>query len=230
METNNNYHIGYVTIYRYVYKRPKLYKYLRHKKNRYRRRYRTNIRIESRQKDTNKKSVETRPEEIDKRLELGHLEGDTVLLQPRSTGLLTHVDRKSRYTYIDLLANHKKETIKDRVNKNLKNKKIKTITYDNGVGFNDYEMIERDLDISIYFAHPYSSYERPTNENTSGLIREFFPKRTKYTTLFVKKVKRVQDLLNNRPIKCLGYLAPNEVYNNIFCRTLGLKLTKRKNI
>lgn len=221
METNNDYHIGYVTIYRYVYKRPKLYKYLRHKKNKYRRRYGTNIRIESRQKDTNKKSIETRPEEIDKRLELGHLEGDTVVLEPRSTGLLTHVDRKSRYTYIDLLPNHKKETIRNQVNKTLKNKKIKTITYDNGVGFNDYEMMEKDLSIYIYFAHPYSSYERPTNENTNGLIREFFPKRTKYATLSIKKIKRVQDLLNNRPRKCLGYLTPNEVHYNIFCCTLG---------
>ena len=221
METNNSYHVGYVTIYRYVYKRPKLFKYLRHKKNKYRRRYGTNIRIESRQKDTNKKRIEDRPEQANKRLESGHLEGDTVVLEPKSSCLLTHVDRKERYTYIDLLPNHEKETIRNQVKKTLKNENTKTITYDNGVGFNDYEMTEKDLGIEIYFANPYSSYERGTNENTNGLIREFFPKRTKYDTLSVKKVKRVQNLLNNRPRKCLGYLTPNEVHYNKFCRTLG---------
>lgn len=220
LETNNTYHVGYVTVYHYVYARKELWKYLRHKKNKYRRRYGTNIRIESRQKDTNKKRIQDRPEEANLRIESGHLEGDTVVLEPRTTCLLTHVDRKDRYTFIDLLPNHEKETIRKQTEKTLKNTQTQTITYDNGTSFNDYEKTERHLGIKIYFADTYASWERGTNENTNGLIREFFPKGTRYDTISKSKVKKVEKLLNTRPKKCLNYLTPYEVRNNIFCRTL----------
>jgi len=95
-----------------------------------------------------------------------------MILHPRSACLLTYVDRKSRYTIIDLLSNHEKETIRNQTIKSLKNINIKSITYDNGKEFNDYELIEKGLNINVYFADTYSSQQRGTNENTNGLIRD----------------------------------------------------------
>ena len=149
-----------------------MWQYLRHKKNKYRRRYGTNIRIKSRRKDSNRKSIHDRPIEINERKTIGHFEGDTMVLSPRSSCLLTHVDRKTKYTLIDLLENHEKETIRKQTIKTLRNINTKSITYDNGIEFNDYELTERKLNIDIYFADTYASYQRGTNENTNGLIRD----------------------------------------------------------
>jgi IS30 family transposase len=95
-----------------------------------------------------------------------------MVLSPRSACLLTHVDRKTKYTLIDLLENHEKETIRKQTIKSFKNINVRSITYDNGIEFNDYELTERKLDINIYFADTYASYQRGTNENTNGLIRD----------------------------------------------------------
>ena len=165
-------YISNVTIYKYIYERKELWKYLRHKKNKYRRHYGANTRIKSRQKDNNKKSIHDRPIEINERKTIGHFEGDTILLCPRSTCLLTHVDRKTKYVLIDLLENHEKETVRQQTIKTFKNINVKTVTYDNGIEFNDYEITERKLKIDIYFADTYASYQRGTNENINGLIRE----------------------------------------------------------
>jgi len=222
IETNNKWYITYPTIYKYIYPRKELWQYLRHKKSKFRRRYGTNIRIKARKKNSNRKSIHDRPEVIDKRLRIGDFEGDTMVLHPRSACLLTYVDRKTRYTIIDLLSNHEKETIRKQTVKSLKNINIKSITYDNGVEFNDYELIEKGLNINVYFADTYSSQQRGTNENTNGLIRDWFPKKTKYDTLTITEVKKAQKLLNNRPRKCLNYKTPNEVFFNTNCRTLDL--------
>ncbi len=128
--------------------------------------------LKQREKDSNKKSIHDRPKVIDKRLRVGDFEGDTMVLHPRSTCLLTYVDRKTRYTVIDLLENHEKETVRNQTIKSLKNINIKSITYDNGKEFNDYELIEKGLNINVYFADTYSSQQRGTNENTNGLIRD----------------------------------------------------------
>lgn len=222
IETYNQAYISYPTIYKYLYERRELWQYLRHKKNKYRRRYGTNIRIKSRKLDSNRKSIHDRPVEIAERKTIGHFEGDTMVLSPRSACLLTHVDRKTKYTLVDLLENHEKETIRKQTIKTFKNIDVESITYDNGVEFNDYEKTERKLGIDIYFADTYASYQRGTNENTNGLIRDWFPKKTKYDTLTINEVKKAQTLLNNRPRKCLEYHTPYEVFFNTVCRTLNL--------
>ena len=89
-----------------------------------------------------------------------------------------------------------------------------TLTLDNGKEFSYHEQLTKDLNADIYFAHPYSSYERGLNENSNGLIRQYFPKGSDFTNISEQQVKTVQNKLNNRPRKCLGFLTPNEVFFN----------------
>ncbi len=88
----------------------------------------------------------------------------------------------------------------------------KSCTLDNGAEFTGHEEVTRKTGMKIYFATPYHSWERGTNENTNGLIRWYFPKKTNFDDISDEEITRVQDLLNNRPRKCLGYRTPNEVF------------------
>lgn len=88
---------------------------------------------------------------------------------------------------------------------------LKTITFDNGLEFSDHERISESLDVDLYFAHPYSSWERGANENTNGLIRQYFPKGMDLTKVTDKDIQFVMDRLNNRPRETLGWKTPNEV-------------------
>ncbi|OGN13572.1 MAG: transposase [Candidatus Yanofskybacteria bacterium RIFCSPHIGHO2_02_FULL_43_15c] len=78
-----------------------------------------------------------------------------------------------------------------------------------------HKLFTRDTNVKVYFAHPYSPWERGTNENTNGLIRQFFPKKTDFSKVTLKEIKRAQDLLNGRPRKVLGWKKPNEVFQNL---------------
>jgi len=99
----------------------------------------------------------------------------------------------------------------ERFKKIPKNKK-QTITYDNGTTFADHEMTEMETGIEIFFAFPYHSWERGTNENANGLLRQFFPKKSSFATITQRQIDEACGLLNNRPRKRLGYLTPNEVF------------------
>ena len=90
--------------------------------------------------------------------------------------------------------------------------RVHTITVDNGKEFCDHELIATGLQARIYFAHPYASWERGLNENTNGLVRQYFPKKYEFAKITDKDLQRVEDLLNNRPRKTLGYRTPNEVF------------------
>lgn len=160
-------------------------------------------------------SIEERPEFINNRSEKGHFEIDTVKgkMGKNEACIITLVDRKSRYTYILFLSKLNAEN----VNKALKNlfrkvgkKTFKTITSDNGSEFSKLTELE-SKNLKIYFAHPYSSYERGTNENTNGLIREFLPK-GKSMNGKAKEIPKIQEHLNNRCRKILDYRSAQEVY------------------
>ena len=203
------------TIYQYIYhQRSNLKKYLRCKKGRYRRRYGTKIREKQREK-AKKTRIDKRPEIIDKRERIGDFEGDTVVGARGTGSLITHVDRKSCYTLIDYVAFATAEAITEKTTVRLKKiprQKRHTITYDNGTEFSGHEMIARKTHTQIYFAYPYHSWERGTNENTNGLIRQFFPKKSSFTNINQTDTRRVERLLNTRPRKKLGYLTPHEVF------------------
>jgi len=209
--------IGKDSIYRFIYeKRPDLVKYLRCQKGKYRRRRGTSLRIKQRKELEKKKNISLRPSIVNERERIGDWEGDTVWGKNRTGNvLLTHVERKSGLVKIDLMINKTAEEMKEKtVNmfKSIPRSKKLTCTYDNGGENAEYESIEREAKIDIYFANPYHSWERGSNENTNGLIRQFFPKGMYFDNITEKEVKKVERLLNNRPRKRLGYLTPNEVF------------------
>lgn len=203
------------TIYQFIYsEKPEWKKYLRQKKGTHRRRWGTKKREEKRE-EAKKKRIDTRPQSVDTRERLGDWEGDTIVGGERTTGILTHVERKSGYLFGDLFLKKSSVLIREKtVNRfqSVPEEKKYTITYDNGSEFSDHERLERFSGIPVYFAYPYHSWERGTNENTNGLLRQFFPKKMMLGTLRQKDVERVVDLINHRPRKRLGYLTPHEVF------------------
>ena len=128
--------------------------------------------------------------------------------------LVTLDDRKTKYTWIKKLVFKRSNLLSFAVNKMLNpiKKHIHTITADNGSEFAAYEKIENKLGIKFYFCDPYSSWQRGLNEHTNGLIRQYLPKKTDFTTVSYETIKMIQDRLNNRPRKVLNYITPREAY------------------
>ena len=160
-------------------------------------------------------SIDGRPEVIEDRLRLGDFEGDTVLGPPGSGGLATLVDRKSRFTILVKIkskaADHVHRKIRDRL-KELDEEHRKSITFDRGTEFARCHRLEKHLGVELYFADPGCPHQRGTNENTNGLARQYFPKGTDFRDVSHAEVREVENLLNNRPRRCLGYRTPNEVF------------------
>lgn len=159
--------------------------------------------------------IDGRPEVINRRRRYGDWEGDTIIGQGRRSALVTLVDRKSGFTRIgradDLKARTTRRTIVRRM-QTLPPSLRRSVTFDNGKEFAEHERLSQTLHWDIYFALPYRSWQRGTNENTNGLIRDFFPKGTDFTQISHRAVARVEHLLNERPRKRLGYKTPNEVF------------------
>lgn len=159
--------------------------------------------------------IARRPEVIEARLRLGDFEGDTVLGPPGMGGLATLVDRKSRYTIIAKIrskqADHVHQKIKERL-KQLEEERRRSLTLDNGTEFARCHRLEKHLGMELYFAEPGCPQQRGTNENTNGLIRQYFPKGTDFRTVTHYEVREVENLLNDRPRACLGYRTPREVF------------------
>lgn len=207
--------ICHETIYQYIYKMaPEFEKYLRCKKGKYRRRYGSKIK-EKQREDARKSRIDTRPKIIEKRERIGDWEGDTIVGQEKIKRILTHVDRKSGY----LLGNKLEEATADAVRtmtkiafKPIPKRKKLTITYDNGSEFSAFDEIEEDNEMLVYFAYPYHSWERGTNENTNGLLRQFFPKRSAFASITTEKLAEIVKLINTRPRKRLNYQTPAEIF------------------
>lgn len=204
------------TIYQFIYKdRPDLRKYLRCKKRKYRKRHGTLAREKAREL-AKKKWIDTRPEIVEKRERIGDWEGDTIRGGDKKSAVLTHVDRKSGYLLADrllrALAEKTRLTTVETFEK-IPKKKKHTITYDNGPEFAEHETTEILTAIAIYFANVYHSWERGTNENTNGLLRQFFPKGTDFTEITDFDLQQAVKLINNRPRKRLHYHTPKEVFS-----------------
>ncbi len=153
-----------------------------------------------------KTMIDERPEFIESRERLGDFEGDTVLLNGLER-LYTLVDRKSGYLFVRHIPNGYAQTIYEETIKIHKKNKdlIESITYDNGVEFSYHDLITVDTKIPIYFCYPYHSWERGTNENTNGLLRQYFPKKQQHGKITESDIKIIEDRLNNRPRKRLNY-------------------------
>ena len=159
--------------------------------------------------------IRNRPKVIEQRLRLGDFEGDTVLGPAGTGGIVTLVDRRSRFTIISKIqskdADHVHQRIKQRLKK-LDEERRRSITFDNGTEFARCHRLEKHLDIKLYFADPGCPYQRGTNENTNGLIRQYFPKGTNFRDISHYQTQEVENKLNNRPRKCLGFRTPAEVF------------------
>ena len=144
-------------------------------------------------------------------------EGDLMIGANQASAIATLVERKTRFTYIIKLNDRKSETVtmafKNYLNK-LDATLKRTMTYDNGFEMANHQWLTQQTGTDIYFAHPYSSWERGTNENTNGLIRRFLPKKTDFNLISKRELKSIQDKLNNRPRKVLQYITPNEALLN----------------
>lgn len=168
----------------------------------------------NRQRIKDATSIDDRPSHIELREEPGHWEGDLVIGPKQASAIGTLVERKTRFVHIVKLKNRKSATVTKAFKKPLNKMNLtfrKTMTYDNGMEMANHKWFTRQTSMKVYFAHPYSSWERGTNENTNGLIRRFFPKSTDFNKVSEQQLKIVQDKLNNRPRKVLGFYTPNEM-------------------
>lgn len=164
-------------------------------------------------------SIEERPREVADRSVPGHWEGDLMLGRYSGSALGTLVERTTRYTIlVPLGAGKDAVSVRKayvRAFRTLPKEIKKTLTYDQGKEMSDHKRFTIDANIQVYFAHPASPWERGTNENTNGLIRQYFPKGTDFTKVSTREIKRVQRELNDRPRAVLDYEKPDEVINKL---------------
>lgn len=213
--------LSHETIYQWLYReRHDLMPFLRlSRKRRFRRRHGTRERARRRE-EAKKRWIEERPKVVERRARLGDWEGDTALGAEKHVRLLTHTERKSGYLLVRKLQTSTAEETSRMIRQlflRVPKRKRHTVTYDNGIEFSDHETIERDSKITIYFARPYHSWERGTNENTNGLLRQFFPKKTPLASVTKQTLGRAANLLNTRPRKRLHYQTPHERFLNRCC-------------
>ncbi len=208
--------ISPVTIYSWIYRDRdqggKLYKYLRQS---HRRRRKRRGGEDRRGQMPDRRMIDKRPKVVNERKRIGDWEGDTVEGSKGSGFITTHVERKARFTVAVKVEDKSADTVTRATMKamqKLPSEKVKTITFDNGKEFAGFKQLERGLKIRSYFAWPYHSWERGTNENTNGLLRQFFPKGMDFGQLYQPELDKAVDLLNNRPRKCLNYRTPTEVF------------------
>jgi IS30 family transposase len=208
--------ISPLTIYSWIYRDRveggKFYKYLRQS---HRRRRKRRSGEDSRGQMPNRRMIDERPKVVNERKRIGDWEGDTIEGSKGSGFIATHVERKTRYTVAVKMADKSADTVTKATiaaMKKLPPEKVKTMTFDNGKEFAGFKELERGLDMRSYFARPYHSWERGTNENTNGLLRQFFPKGMDFGRIMQSDVDIALELLNNRPRKCLNYRTPTEVF------------------
>jgi IS30 family transposase len=164
-------------------------------------------------------SISERPEEVKDRIIPGHWEGDLIMGSKRSnTAMGTLVERTTRYLLLVPLTGHDALTVRNEFTKAVK--KIprhlkKTLTYDRGVEMAQHKLFTQNTKIQVYFADPHSPWQRGTNENTNGLLRQYFPKGIDFRNISVQEIKRVQDQMNDRPRKALQYQKPDEAFKQL---------------
>ena len=203
------------TIYQLIYAEKKLgndlHQHLRIANKPYRKRYGSHDR---RGKIVNRRSIDDRPRVVEQRSRIGDWEGDTVIGKSRRGALLTLVERKTLYTLIVKLNGKNAQALAEAAIMALHpiRERVLTITFDNGHEFTAHEQMAAALETDIYFAHPYSSWERGTNENMNGLIRQYFPKGTDLSDVTQQQINFVMDRLNNRPRATRNFKTPNELF------------------
>lgn len=204
------------TIYKHVYADAKtggdLWKHL---PRAHRKRRRRSPREDGRRRGLipNQRMIDTRPPEVETRSTVGHWEGDLIQGASKSGYLVTLVERRTRFTLVDrTMSKEAREVARTicRMFDATSEAARLTLTLDNGKEFARHERMATKMGIDIFFAHPYHSWERGTNENTNGLIRRLHPKQAPFRGIGPAALKRIDTFLNDRPRKCLGWMTPRE--------------------
>lgn len=203
------------TIYDWLYQfRTDLLRFLRSQKQHYRRTRQNTLRRQQREALLAKRRIDQRPVAVEHRSTYGHWEGDTMVSRVNHARLGTLVERKSGYLRAFLVPNGESLRFADGAAQALQGvpqRYLQTMTLDNGTEMQSYERLERLTSLQVFFAYPYHSWERGSNENTNGLLRQFYPKKTSLRVAQAELDKTVQ-LLNTRPRKRLGYKTPAEMF------------------
>jgi IS30 family transposase len=203
------------TIYRHVYADKaaggSLYQQLRCQKKR-KKRYASGR--ERRGQIIGRRPISERPVHIETRAQVGHWEGDTVIGAHHKQAVVTMVERKSGYALITKVINKTSDLVSTAIINKLSPMAplVKTITFDNGKEFAGHSTIDAALNSTTYFADPFASWQRGSNENFNGLLRQYIPKKRALSTVTDKELRMIQDQLNNRPRKRLGFKTPSEVF------------------
>lgn len=206
--------ISHEWIYQYIYQNKAsggdIYRHLRCQKKR-RKRYGS---YDRRGQPQNRIFIDKRPSVVEMKKRVGDWEGDTIIGGNHKGVITTMVERKTLYTVIDPIRTKNAINLREKLVGRMKpyKERIHTITFDNGKEFSEHKGISQDLGASIYFAHPYSSWERGLNENTNGLIRQYFPKKTDLSRVTREEADYVMNRLNFRPRKKLAFKTPYEVF------------------
>lgn len=221
--------LSHETIYQYIYHNQrsggKLYKYLRHKNKKYTKR---SDQYKSRGQIKERNSIDDRPAIVETKKRVGDWEIDLIIGKHHHQAIVTIVDRCSKFT---LMKKVKSKQARDVTRATIElmqpiKQHTHTITSDNGKEFSYHKEISQALETGFYFAHPYRSCERGLNEHTNGLIREWFPKDTLFEEIKNSQIVEVQNSLNNRPRKILGYKKPSEVFFDTITKSYsGVALT-----
>jgi IS30 family transposase len=209
--------MSHETIYRHVYADKAmggdLYKSLRCQRKR-RKRYAGGR--DRRGQILGRRPICERPRHIEARRQMGHWEGDTLIGKRHKHAIVSLVERKSGYALLAKVENTTADLVSAAIIRRLKpiSKRVQTLTYDNGKEFANHGKIDRVLGSTTYFADPYSSWQRGSNENLNGLIRQYIPKSRPLSTVTDVELAEIERLLNTRPRKRLGYKTPLEIFTN----------------
>lgn len=207
--------ISHEAIYQYVWadkaEGGDLYRYLRGSEKKRRKRYGS---YDSRGRLAGKRNIAERPVSAENRSRVGHWESDTVMGSGDQHCVFTMVERKTGYVAIGKLKRRTKDALRRRAVELIRAQPrvVRTMTADNGTEFHDFRKIEKSTGTEFYFANPYHSWERGSNENVNGLIRQYLPKRKSMAKVTQRDCARIAEKLNNRPRKRLGYKTPKECY------------------
>jgi IS30 family transposase len=207
--------ISHETIYRHVYADKAaggtLYQQLRCQKKR-KKRYASGR--DRRGQIVGRRPISERPAHIEARSQIGHWEGDTVIGAAHQQAIVTLVERKSGYALITKVKNKTADLVSSAIIDKLNPLAplVKTMTFDNGKEFAQHARIDTALQSTTYFADPFASWQRGSNENFNGLLRQYIPKKRPLSTVTDEELRMIETKLNNRPRKRLGFKTPNEVF------------------
>lgn len=221
LELEGGLQISHEIIYQHIYADKRnggdLYQHLRSQKPR-RKRYASGQ--ERRGTIKNRVSIDERPEIVAEKTRMGDWEGDTVIGKNHKGGLVTLAERKSRYVLAGHIRSKHAAGVTAVTTRLLTPHKDKchTITFDNGKEFAEHEKMAAELKADIYFANPYHSWERGLNENSNGLLRQYFPKGMELTDITEEQVQEAVERINHRPRKVLGFRTPHEVFFGVEMR------------